>query len=501
MTGLKHVAALLSISAITIVDVCAQYGVPDPSFGEDGFALSQTWGWPVDVLPLPDGKYLLVNGSAMFRGMPDGSPDTTFADSGLVVNTALFDIVVNKALLMPDGKVLQVGYHSLPPSDGELAVVRHHPDGSLDPTFGTGGIAYHNEGPDEVLIHDAALQSDGKIIVCGFTGSYGTSMTRTLARVRPDGSLDTDFGTNGWVIAGRGSFLGVALAADGDIIAVGGDRDVDSDTLIVARFDANGVPDQAFGNNGLVLTDRLTGTNGMGREVALDVVVQDNGDIVLCGDIHLGNHVFWERYHAEGAPDPSFGDDGRITDASPVVGLSDLLIQPDGAILCAGAFSTDGMEFNIALVRLTSSGAYDPTFGAGGVVNVSASPEQDHVTGMALQSDGRILICGTWGMQWMTARFLSGLPAAIAERAGAPSALRAYPVPARDELVIQWPFSGAAPGQLEFLDVSGRSLRTLTILPNAGLCKVRIPDTWAEGVYTIRLQQGQRTAVGRMIVE
>src|SRR5207237_5157203 len=119
--------------------------------------------------------------------------------------------------------------------------------GSLDPLFGNNGIVTTaNTGANA-----AALQSDGKIVVAGSTGTQPNSQQPGLLRYNTNGTLDPNFGTGGEVTIGgtnAGPAFAVAIQTDGKILTAA----PGSLRLKVFRFNTNGNPDNTFGTNGVV---------------------------------------------------------------------------------------------------------------------------------------------------------------------------------------------------------------------------------------------------------
>jgi uncharacterized delta-60 repeat protein/uncharacterized protein (TIGR03000 family) len=156
-------------------------------------------------------------------------------------------------------------------------------------------------GPDNDGVAEAvALQPNGEIVVAGYAGAAG-SQTIALARYNPDGSLDTSFGNGGTVVTpfeASAMARAVAVAPDGTIIVAGSVQPSAAFTttdFMVARYNANGSLDTAFGSGGLV--------------------------------------------------DTSLGDFDAAANA--------LVVEPDGTIVAAGHTSTSSGFFNFALVRYT----------------------------------------------------------------------------------------------------------------------------------------------------
>ena len=180
----------------------------DPTFGTGGKVVTDftnSTDWLSRVAVQPDGKIVTAgvvfpgNKYALARYNPDGTLDETFGTGGKVT-TVLSGNVQGGAdglLLLPDGKVMISGSIDLPSSyDTSFALLRYNSDGSLDTTFGNGGVVTTNVGPDDDQAYRLALQSDGKIVAAGRRGIHFNPTEQRkghvgLARYNPDGSLDT----------------------------------------------------------------------------------------------------------------------------------------------------------------------------------------------------------------------------------------------------------------------------------------------------------------------
>ncbi len=244
----------------------------------------------------------------------------------------------------------------------------------LDTTFGVGGKATTNIGigatPD--VGHGVVIQLDGKIVVVG-TSNDGANDHFALVRYNSDGTPDAGFGANGVVITvfnGAAQGNAVAIDANGKIV-VAGTSDGD---FAVARYNSsNGSPDTTFGGTGMVVTDfnGLGGnfTTAAGHAVAIDA----NNRIVVAGFVRNGsefNDFALVRYSSNGALDSTFGLNGIVT--SSIQSQQDdqayaVAIQPaDGKIIVVG--DTKGAPGQFVMVRYSSIGTLDTTFGASGIV-------------------------------------------------------------------------------------------------------------------------------------
>jgi uncharacterized delta-60 repeat protein len=159
-------------------------GTLDPDFDGDGRVMLPGGGTARSVLVQPDRK-IVVAGNAQGNAMmtvtrlnPNGSPDTTFDGDG----TATFDFgpmadFANDAVLQPDGKIVVAGYTQ---ADGDVAIARLNPDGSLDATFGAAGKATVDFGV-ATFGNAVARQPNGRIVVAGQrTGGDDFALARLL---------------------------------------------------------------------------------------------------------------------------------------------------------------------------------------------------------------------------------------------------------------------------------------------------------------------------------
>jgi uncharacterized delta-60 repeat protein len=169
-------------------------------------------------------------------------------------------------------------------SNFDFGLFRYASDGSLDPSFGTDGKAVTDfgSGSDDVPAA-VALEPNGRIVVAGESDAGG-SFDFALARYRPDGSLDTTFGSDGRVLTDFASGSGddaraLTLDLNGRIVAAGLSTAAGSLDFALARYRGNGSLDTTFGSDGKVLTD--FGSNS--RDFANGVAVEPDRKIVVVG--------------------------------------------------------------------------------------------------------------------------------------------------------------------------------------------------------------------------
>jgi len=257
-------------------------GSLDLAFGAGGYV---AFGQPgpdesIDSLALqPDGK-ILVGGSVpggflLGRLEEDGSVDAAFGDSGRVTTPFPGGIYpsVSSIHLQPDGKIVVGGsyYHQV--------LARYEPDGTLDLSFGNGGVVDANLFDDTRSI---GWQPDGKTLVQG-VGSGKSGAVMMVARFDANGVLDATYGRQGVGSAGFDPLFGVATVSavhpDGRLVAVGeaaSRQSLSDSTVALTGLLPNGNPDHGYQKDtGMILP--FIGTQFTG------VAVQINGRIVAAG--------------------------------------------------------------------------------------------------------------------------------------------------------------------------------------------------------------------------
>src|SRR5438132_330055 len=269
--------------------------------------------------------------------------------------------------------------------------------GDLDPSFGTGGTVNVNTGTD---VPDLLVQKPLKKYLV-LLGDYVTQRHFGVTRLILNGSRDTTFGTEG--VVGVGFGRRIRLLPSGAFLVVGtvsqGSGATQKDGIGLARFLADGTPDPAFGTDGV----SLTFFNG-GHHNGLDAVVQADGHILVMdahpsGDTKPGNFRL-VRFTSGGALDPSYGTGGSVAiDFGGDEHEAAALLQPDGNVVVVG--DTDALapvtHRDLAAARFRSDGTLDPSFGQGGKVIAKFRNTDTIIRAVARQGDGHLLLSGSDG--------------------------------------------------------------------------------------------------------
>lgn len=311
----------------------------------------------------------------------DGSLETSFGSGGIRLVDLNSFRAVRALAFQPDGKVLVVG-----DANCHFALTRYHADGSLDTSFGTNGVASSHKGT--AVLFTVTLQPDGKIVVAG-TADYAL----VLLRYQPAGALDSSFGTHGVVttrISTHEKYADLASAlavqTDGRIVVAGAAWMVSGYGFFLARYNSDGSPDTSFGTAGTVISTIGTGTSA--------VAVQPDGNIiVIVGSSGFGTTASLVRFRPDGSADTSFGSGGTITTELHDVRAS--LLQAEGKIVVPGFKTLEvtkkAVKLALVLVRYHPDGSVDTSFGANGTVTIDTWNGTVYPFSFALQADGKIV--------------------------------------------------------------------------------------------------------------
>jgi uncharacterized delta-60 repeat protein len=309
------------------------------------------------------------------------------------------------AVMDPDDALVMVGSAN---SGASSALARMSPEGLADGTFGTSGILGYNFSPalgDQ--LRAIVRMGDGRYAACGeIFSSGGTARDFLTARFNSDGTLDSSFNLSGWAdtpFLGSGvagllidSCNAVAVQADGKIISAGYTQQFGPQRVALVRYATDGTLDGTFGIGGKLVIDASASTAGDSSAQAL--LIQPDGKLLIAGNAAgVSNSDFlMMRLNGDGTPDSGFGTNGIVR--TPVGTGADIanamVLQPDGKIVLAGQAAVGGFA-DFALVRYTSTGAVDATFGTGGLVMTAVGPGEDIAYALALMPWGRLVAAGS----------------------------------------------------------------------------------------------------------
>jgi uncharacterized delta-60 repeat protein len=364
------------------------------------------------MVVMPEGKIVLGGGHysvsnetgypLLARFHADGSLDTGFGEAGFsAVTLPSSEAPRNEitGLALQDGKLLAATHpvylHGGIFGGEPSAIVRYLADGSMDPTFGTNGVATDSSWVDKT-IGGIQVTATGKILLAGGMFGSGGSLPY-VRRLNHNGSSDLSFGgaqgiTDLSVLA-EGLAEDLILAPNGEIIVGGADSDLTQAGMTLWKLSAAGAESARTSapvsvQGGVPIVEVISG-----------VAMQPDGKVVFAGrkqdDYALrgpGNGFFAGRMTQGLALDTSFNGTGvSFNDLNPATTderANSVAVQPDGKIVVAG--SLDG---KLAVMRFRINGTPDPSFGTDGLVLIDAGPNGAAYKVIVLP-DSDILVAG-----------------------------------------------------------------------------------------------------------
>jgi uncharacterized delta-60 repeat protein len=336
-----------------------------------------------------------------------GSLDPTFGNGAgyVTTSTTAFKDGASTALVQPNGDIIAVGGANTSSTSRDFAVERYTPDGTLDTTFGSGGVVLTSfgsgaaHGPSGALYPQEGSANDGKIIE---EGDYNNAQL-ALARYNANGTLDTTFGNGGEVLTAIPgvSYISapnggcVVLTGNGQIVAFG--MDDTSGQFVLARYNSDGSLDTTFGQGGFVIT---TTPNRNTATPNTDLLQEQDGTLIVTEGAVLttGNAWAMYAYNANGTQDTSFGNQGVVTTAAAGTPMA-AAIYPhsgtanDGQIVLVGQQNGTANAGPVELARYNANGSLDTTFGIGGLLQTQLNTGE--VIQATVDASGRIVVTGT----------------------------------------------------------------------------------------------------------
>lgn len=419
--------AVAGIAFVLLVGTGTAQAAPgdlDHSFSGDGRALTSVGSgfddaW--DIAVQSDGKAVVVGSTgadfqhtawAIVRYRSNGSLDPTFGGDGKVTTGwTPGDDEAYAVRVLPSGKLLVAGQ-----AGGALGVARYTKTGTLDTTFGGGdGKVVANLTAGQDAGWDIDVLPNGQFLVGGEANGDAA-----VVKFGPKGGLVHSFGTNGaaTVHSHNGSLFGRALAVQGNgkILETGFIQGTGGNfAILLARFTSNGEPDTAFGGTHEGFVVALEGENGQGW--ALEAL--PGGATLVAGSGQAGSAPdspddgALVKFTSTGDQDPTYGGGDGV--ASFDLGGSEEFVLaasflPSGKIVVAGASGQAGAQDHAVVARVKADGSLDHTFSGDGVAEPGFA-DNSQFWGVAVDSSNRVVAAGFHANgivpdQFAVARFL-----------------------------------------------------------------------------------------------
>lgn len=447
-------------------------------------------------------------------------------------------VQVHKVVELADGKILLGGFFMNYAGSGKNHLVRLNSDGTVDPTWNTSGVGPQNQ------VRDIALMPDGRILVAGGFVEYNGVQTQAIVRLFANGERDFTFNIPANSI--NGAVNAIAWHREDKVIAVGDfftcyghsmphiarfhtDGSVDLDFEIGLGFNNNAhcllvLPDDriivggvfgAFngilsGNLALLSPDgpydaSMNNTPGFGGGIVNALALQPDGKVLVGGEFQYHNMQPAScliRLGLDGMRDPTF-----TSPIYPYARVRTIALQPDGMILIGGEYTsamyTPPVGGPNRMTRIHPDGTRDDTFALGTGPMPGTEPSA-YVSDITVQSDGRILVGGFFGgfdseTQYRNVvRLLPEATVGFADRATQTTLeLRVDPT---GHLHVLHTLGNAEASTLRIHGANGQVVLERRLPPGSST-PVQVVPLLAPGVYVVQVQQAQRMAVGRVVVE
>lgn len=381
-------------------------GSIDTSFGQNGYATPWEGSAYINeglfaITLQDDGKILACgrthtssNGKLVVARLnADGSVDTSFGTNGTFVYTGNSSSIsqANDIIELDNGIIYVVGPHTLSYVQDTIMI-------ALDQT-GTPWTSFSGDGVELLFSSDASkviantfeVDSEGRFVIAGkLSDDFG------VARVNPDGTTDTSFGTNGFTRMGFSPetdyVIDIDIDSAGRIIGGGPYDSISGSTrrylFGLFRLLEDGTMDTSFHYDGRA--HPYLGTSN--EEIPQSIEALDSGRILVCG--HTVNGFGIIRMHSSGELDTSFGTSGVATIGPTSSGARRMHIGTDGSLLIAG--DTSSGNHDLILARLTPNGAADTDWATDGYVQLSLNRMMYYSEWLGLHRDsqGRIYTAG-----------------------------------------------------------------------------------------------------------
>ena len=360
---------------------------------------------------------------AIWKYDGNGNLDSTFGNNGIVVhhNAAGGDSADSGSAIVWDGAehIYVTGYSYNAASNQDMVIWKYKIDGSLDTTFGSGGIVvhnsaaggnYHDEG--KAIVYDDAT---GHIYVTGSSwGNSPTNLDMVIWKYDSDGNLDSTFNSDGIVAhhnAADGEYkdygYGIVLDSSGNIYVTGSSNGSDAGEttyldMTIWKYSSTGILDNTFGNGGIVVHRNAAG--GTVDDEGKSIVLDSDGNIYVTG--HSGNGhdndmVIW-KYSSTGILDVTFDDDGIVVHDGAAGGdLFDygyaIVLDSTENIYVTGTSRQASVNFDMVIWKYNSTGSLDNTFDSDGIVvhnGAAGGNGYDYGNAVVLDSTDNIYVTG-----------------------------------------------------------------------------------------------------------
>ncbi|MBL8001159.1 MAG: hypothetical protein JNL05_04275 [Flavobacteriales bacterium] len=326
-------------------------------------------------------------------GQP-GTLDPTFGTGGVATFTLTEGWVAATDIVpMPDGDALVVSIAVDAQNISRMLLMKLDPNGALDNTFGQGGMLRWSPGALGMRAQSTKLLPDGKLLVCGNMITGNQLGVAALYRFNADGTPDATFGSQGMTTiahtGGNDNLYDMTILGNGQVLCVGEWKDATAGSLLVARFNADGTLDSTFGTNGMLTHDMFPGT----PERAMSIHPASDGNYhINCNRNY--NAVFVLGMLPTGQVNAAYGSSGivALNAVNMYNNTRNAARRPDGTLIVTEIDDQD----HVKLYALDNNGDLVTGFGNNGSIVPDAAPVLHWLNRLVALPDGTLI--GSGGM-------------------------------------------------------------------------------------------------------
>ena len=410
---MKHfVFSLITLLQVGFLCNAAQVGfnkigyvanIPDNSFTYNSVAVQ------------PDGKIVavgkMVNTTLITRFNSDGSLDQSFNGTGFATNIPNASFEYRSVAIDGQGRIIAVGIINDGNESETTLIARFKTNGTLDTTFNPQHGGFITNIPNNSFgYYSVAIDNQGRIVVVGRTNNdFENNETHGLiARFNDNGSLDDNFGTNGFITNIPNNSFGyysVAIDNQGRIVVVGrtnNDFENNETHGLIARFTSEGVVDTTFNpQHGFINIE-----NDINSSWYFSVTIDRQDKILVVGQKNPLNGVI-ARFNDNGSLDQSFNGTGFSTNLpDDSFAYNSVAIDNDGSIIAVGVTA----QTRSIIIKFDSNGILDTTFNRQGTPGYLTNVPSNSLefSNIRIDRQGKIIVAGKTGNDnGLIARFLS----------------------------------------------------------------------------------------------
>ncbi len=439
---------------------------------------------------------------ALTRLNPDGTLDLSFGNLGKVITNLNYYDDALAIKIQDDGKILLAGYSSeyIPNTTTliySFILVRYFSNGLIDTSFGDNGIVIPNFGDSNQIFRALGIQQDGKIVASGDC-YIGSNKEFVIMRFNSDGTLDNTFG-NGGVFH---TLIGInfntnhslAIQANGKIV-LAGTTGISPKSIAIVRLNTNGTIDDTFGEEG----KKIISISGV-SDYCKSVNIQPDGKILLAGEIFISTGDFdftLIRLNNDGTLDTTFANNGiSIKNISGNDNCNSSIILSSGDIILSGTTSTNNIA-KVAIIKFNETGILDTSFGDNGVTTINPNVENsDFYYGVssASQLDGNIIIGGYARIQYeydfMIIRIITSLELGVLSN-NKEADLMFYPNPINEVGILKFELLSSQKISIYLRDITGKIIKTFInhkLIPSGKVQEFLYFTNINSGIYILSIK-------------